>query len=95
MPSFCHKCGKAYPWTERKIAAAATLIKESEGLTDTEKEALAKSLGDLVRDVPETEIAVVRFKKYLPKAGKAFYNAFKNVAISVVTEEVKKKLFGL
>lgn len=43
-PSFCHRCGKAYPWTESKMAAAVALIKESEGLSDSEKEALTKSL---------------------------------------------------
>jgi hypothetical protein len=64
-------------------------------LTDSEKEELSKSLGDLVRDVPATELAVLRFKKHLPKAGAAVYNAFKSVMISVATDEVKRKLFGL
>lgn len=91
-PSFCHNCGKAYPWVESKIAAATALIEEAEGLSDSEKEALTKSLGDLVRDVPATEVAVVRFKKYLPKAGAAVYSAFKSIAVSIVTEEVKRKL---
>lgn len=91
-PAFCHNCGKAYPWTENKMRAATALIEEAEGLSDSEKEALTKSLPDLVRDVPATEVAVLRFKKYLPKAGTAVYNAFKSVAVSIVTEEVKKKL---
>lgn len=94
-PSFCHKCGKPYPWVEKNLAVGTALIEEMQGLSNSEKEALTKSLGDLVRDVPATEVAVVRFKKYLPKVGTAVYAAFKDVMISVATEEVKKKLFGL
>jgi hypothetical protein len=94
-PCFCHSCGKPYPWVEKKLGVGTALIQEMQGLSDSEKDALSKSLGDLVRDVPETEVAVVRFKKYLPKAGAAVYDAFKAVMISVATDEVKKKLFGL
>jgi hypothetical protein len=93
-PSFCHKCGKRFPWIERKLLAASALIDEADGLSGSEKEALTKCLGDLVRDVSATEVAVVRFKKYLPKAGAAVYSAIKQVMISVVTEGVKKQLFG-
>jgi hypothetical protein len=91
-PAFCHKCGNAYPWIEKNLAVGAALIDEMQGLSDSEKEALAKSLPDLVRDVPATEVAVVRFKKFLPKVGETAYAAFKAVLISVVTEEAKKKL---
>jgi hypothetical protein len=95
LPMYCYKCGSPYPWVETNLAAATALIQEFEGLGDSEKEALTKSLPDLMRDVPASEVAVVRFKKYLPKAGAAVYSAFKDVIISVATEEVKKKLFGL
>jgi hypothetical protein len=94
-PSFCHKCGKPYLWVDKKLAVGTALIEEMQGLSDSERDAPSKSLGDLVRDVPATEVAVVRFKKYLPKAGAAVYDAFKAAMISVVTDEVKKKLFGL
>ena len=94
-PSYCHNCGKPYPWVEKRLAVASAIIEEMQDLTDSEKEELSKSLSDLVRDVPATELAVLRFKKYLPKAGAAVYNAFKSVMISVATDEVKRKLFGL
>jgi hypothetical protein len=95
LPLYCYKCGAPYPWVEKNLEAATALIQEIEGLSDAEKESLTRSLPDLVRDVPASEVAVVRFKKYLPKAGAAVYSAFKDIIISVATEEAKKKLFGL
>jgi len=42
-PSFCHNCGKSYPWTEAKIKAAQELAFELDNLTQEEKENLNKS----------------------------------------------------
>ena len=93
-PSFCHECGKAYPWTERKLEAAWELAEELEELSDGEKEKLKQSLNDLVRDTPKTEVAATRVKKMLSKVGKESFAAMKSILLDIATEAVKKSLFG-
>ena len=41
-PSFCHNCGKTYPWTEAKLKAGQELVEEFDKLTGKEKDVLQK-----------------------------------------------------
>jgi hypothetical protein len=92
-PSFCHECGKPYPWTATKLEAAQELADELENLTQEEKDILKKSLDDLVRDSPKTTVAATRFKKLVRKAGGEATGSFKQILIGVVTEAAKKLLW--
>jgi len=94
-PSFCHECGNAYPWIERKLEAAWELAEELEELSDEEKEKLKQSLNELVRDTPKTEVAVTRVKKILSKVGKESFATLKSILLDLATEAVKKSLFGV
>jgi hypothetical protein len=89
-PAFCHKCGKPYPWTEDKLAAARALAAEIEELDETERAVLTASLDDLVRDTPQTSLAAVRFKKLAAKAGKTAAEGLKAILVDVVSEAAKK-----
>ena len=93
-PKFCHACGAPYPWTERKIEAAKVLADEMENLSPSEKNELKQSLDELYRDTPKTEVAAFRFKKIMAKVGKESYTAMKEIVIGVVSEAVRKSLFG-
>jgi len=62
-PAFCYNCGKPYPWTETRIKAVKDLIAEAEKLKPEERESLSKSIDDLVRDTPRTQLAVMRFQE--------------------------------
>ena len=93
-PKFCHACGAPYPWTERKIKAAKALADEMENLSPSEKKTLKQSLDELYRDTPEAEVAAVRFKRIMAKVGKESYIAMKEIMIGIVSEAVRKSLFG-
>jgi hypothetical protein len=93
-PSYCYNCGKAYPWTERSLEAAAELADEIDGLTDEEIQKLKSSLPDLVKDGPKTTVAETRFKKIIKKAGTEAYGGMKSILVDVVSEAVKKSLFS-
>jgi hypothetical protein len=93
-PAFCHNCGHAYPWTEAKLKAAKDLISEAEKLSSEERESLSRSLDDLVRNTPSTQVAAMRFKKLLPKAGKEIAEAVRSIAVDILSEAAKKALFG-
>ena len=92
-PSFCHECGKPYPWTEMKIEAARELAQELEGLTPEEKEALTKSIDDIVSDSPRTALGATRFKKIMMKVGKEGVSALKNILVDIVSEAAKKTIW--
>jgi len=89
-PPFCVDCGSPFPWTKARLDAARELAMEQDALTLEEREALAKSLDDLVRDTPRTSLSAMRFKKLASKAGIATAGGFKDILVSVITEGAKK-----
>ena len=93
-PSFCYNCGKPYPWTETKLRAGQELVEEFDKLTGKEKDILQKSLGEIIRDTPQTAVATMRFKKLVAKAGGEAAKTLKNLLVDVVRETVKKTIWG-
>lgn len=62
-PSFCHNCGKPYPWTESKIQTAIQIFAEFGGLDDEEMKQTEEDLKNIARDVPQSELSAMRIKK--------------------------------
>jgi len=93
-PSFCRTCGEAYPWTHRKLEAAKDLARELDGLDDAERQLLANSLDDIVRDTPSTSVAATRFKRLVAKGGAAAAEMFKDILTDIVSETAKKMIWG-
>jgi hypothetical protein len=91
--AFCHACGKPYPWTRAGIEAAKALALEFEELDDAERIQLQASIDDLVTDTPKTNVAIVRFKKLMPKVGKHGADALRAILINLITEGAKKTLW--
>ncbi|MDQ6920238.1 MAG: DUF2321 domain-containing protein [Candidatus Dormibacteraeota bacterium] len=92
-PPFCKYCGKPYPWTEAKLEAAREWASDLEKLNDRERELLAKSLDDLVVDVPMTRVSADRVKRLLVKAGGGAIEMFRTLTVDVLSEAAKKALF--
>jgi hypothetical protein len=91
-PAYCHQCGKPYAWTERRAAAIAEAIAEVDELTEAEREKLTKSIPDVLAETPNTETAIVRFKKAIAKAGKLGGKLLYDVLTNVAAEGVVKSL---
>lgn len=53
-PAFCHECGTAFPWTEKRLAAAQQLADEAPEFTPEDRQQFQQSLGDLVKQTPNT-----------------------------------------
>lgn len=92
-PRFCHGCGAPYPWTTQALSAARELLEEDTQLTDEEREQLDKSLDDLIRDSPQTELAARQFKRLAAKAGSETATGLKAILVSVVTEAAKRAIW--
>ena len=93
LPSFCPDCGRSYPWTEARLKAAKELSDELDNLSLEERETLKKSLDDIVRDTPQTTVAVNRFKRLIAKAGKPAADAFRDILVDVLSEAIKKSIW--
>jgi hypothetical protein len=93
-PAFCYQCGTAFPWSATALQAAKELADELDSLNAEEREQLKQSLDQLVRTTPQTPVAEARFKRIMKKAGKEGVDAMRSVLTAILSETVRKTLFG-
>jgi hypothetical protein len=93
FPYYCDNCGEPFPWTIRKLEAIRDIVKELK-ITKNEKELLDTSLQNLVRDTPGSPAAVLKWKKVLSKVEETAYKTIEKLFIEIMSETVKKALFG-
>lgn len=93
-PAFCHNCGKAFSWTERKIASAVELVEVGAELPEAELEQFRADLSELTRDSPRTQVAALRFKKVMKKVGTSVASGVRDIVVDVISEAAKKSIWG-
>ncbi|MEX0975052.1 MAG: DUF2321 domain-containing protein [Bacillota bacterium] len=93
-PTFCHNCGKRFPWTEARARAAQELIELQDGLSDDDRSVLKKSVEDIMVDSPQTAVAATRLKVFLSRAGKALAPVMEKILVEIATTAAKKTMFG-
>lgn len=93
-PSFCHECGKPYPWTAQIIDNAVELVSLDDELPKEHKEIIKGAFPDLIVETPTTPVAVAKYKKYMPKAAEYVQNGVKKILYDVASEAVKKSIWG-
>jgi hypothetical protein len=93
-PRFCVHCGSPYPWTATALQAALEYADEADNLTAAQREELKSGIRDLVQESPKTPLAIIRVKKLLVTAGTGIADATKKVLTDVISEVVKRQLFG-
>lgn len=89
-PSYCHKCGNPFPWTEATLKAAKELAQEVEEFSQEDIDIFTASLDDLIVDNPHTKVAAVKFKKILSKAQQPMKDAIYQLLIDTVSETARK-----
>lgn len=94
VPGFCIECGKAYPWTEKKIAAAKELAKELEGITPDEVQVLETSIVEISKNNPQAQVGATRIKKIMEKVTSASGEVLRSVIVDVASATAKKVLLG-
>ena len=92
-PAYCHECGKSYPWTSASVEAAKALAEESE-LTADEQRQLESSIQDILADTPRTDLASIRIRRLLAKAGKEVGGALRKIVVDIASETAKKTILG-
>jgi hypothetical protein len=76
------------------LKAAKELVGEATLLSSTEKEELSRSIEDMVRDTPNAQVATVRYKSLITKAGKTIADGARDIIVDIVSESIKKALWG-
>jgi hypothetical protein len=92
-PAFCPDCGKPFPWTAAALAVGRELAMDEANLSADERESWANTLPDLIVETPKTQLAIVRFKKFMAKASVATAGAMRDIVVDIASEAVKKALF--
>jgi hypothetical protein len=77
-----------------QLQAARELAAELSSLGEDDRQLLGASLDDLVRDTPKTPLATERFKRLMKKAGPQVADSFRSILTDVVSETVRKVLWG-
>ena len=93
-PKFCINCGKPFEWTKRKIDSAKELATLSDGFTEADIKDFQNSIENIVSNSPNIEVAKVKYLKYIKKAGVAVSNGLKDILVDIVSETVKKTIWG-
>lgn len=93
-PSYCGSCGSPYPWTVSRLEAAQDLINEMNNIDDQEKKQLNDSVHEMTKDTPQALVASVRYRKIMSKVGKEMGAAMRDIIIDIVSETIRKTLFG-
>jgi hypothetical protein len=88
------------PFSKSKISAqealhtAQKIAETIESLSVDERKELKNILGDIVHETSQARIAETKFNGLIKKAGKDAYDAIKSILIDVVSEAVRKTIFG-
>lgn len=93
-PSYCYNCGSPFPWTEALINNAVELISLDDNLSNEVKELIKNALPELIVETPSTPVATAKYKKFIPSAAKYVQDGLKNILVDVVSETVKKSIWG-
>jgi hypothetical protein len=93
-PAFCFHCGKAFPWTAEKLAAAQALADELENISPEDRTKLKAALDDVTAGGPRSEVGAARIKKMLGKTTTAVGQALWKICVEVAGEAAKKILIG-
>jgi hypothetical protein len=93
-PSYCYKCGNAFPWTEQLLNNAVELISLDEKLSETDKEIIKYAFPDLIVETPSSPVAIAKYKKLIPRAASYVQDGLKNLLVDVVSESIKKSIWG-
>jgi hypothetical protein len=69
-PSFCHACGRAYPWLEERLKTARELLYHDDQLTEDDRQSLWPDL-QYVMSNPKADLVPAKRKLIDIKLGKA------------------------
>lgn len=92
-PSYCHACGKPYPWTERAISRAEQIMDASE-LSVIEKNEIISSLEQIASDSPGARISAEKVKEASDRIGGILGKSLVEITVGIGSKVIGKILLG-
>lgn len=93
-PNFYHECGEPYPWTRDRLDASRQLADEVKGLSAEERVQLKECFPDLLSNNPRSEVAALRVRRLLGKAGGEALEALRALLVDLASETAKRIIFS-
>jgi hypothetical protein len=94
VPRHCHQCGKPFPWTEQKQAAALELFAEVLDMkAEEQREELKRDLDAIATDQPRTKVAAMRLQRMLIKAGQGALGMVRDMVVDIGSEIAVKTMY--
>jgi len=93
-PKYCEYCGAPFPWTERKIKKVKELLKSLDELPAEDIGLLESLISQLIREEAGVEVAAYRTRSLIQKLKPASVDIVKTVLSDILSESVKKLVFG-
>lgn len=93
IASYCHNCGKPYPWTLQAIEAATELLEIEDILSKEELNYLSQNMGAIITDSPKTTVVATKLKLAIGKLSSNIGVALRDIFVDVASETAKKILF--
>lgn len=92
---YCDACGKAYPWTQRKLDGVAELAEAMEELTTYERQTLSELMPHLIEETPRTQAAGFKVTAIVAKLASPAKKVMQDAIIAIVADASRKVLgFG-
>lgn len=91
IPSYCTNCGRAYPWTDKKIESLKEAIMLSE-ISEDDKNEFKDNLPDIISETPRTRVAALKMKSIGTRMGKEIWSIVRDVFIDIASETAKKTM---
>jgi len=85
VPSYCVKCGKPYPWTEKMIIAAIQVFAE----LGVQESTIDEDMHNIAKDIPQATPSAIRIERICKKLGPLAYNVVMEFATKTTTEILK------
>ncbi|MGM9626932.1 MAG: DUF2321 domain-containing protein [Faecousia sp.] len=91
VPAYCCTCGNPFPWTNAAIEAVKYMLEESD-LSFDEQKKIVDILPDAMTETPRTQLAAIRFRKFIASAGEFVADGLRQFAIDFGCEIFKSYL---
>jgi hypothetical protein len=91
-PPYCVACGKAYPWTQRKLDGVAELAAAIDELTDYERSTLDELMPHIVEETPRTPAAGFKIAAIVQRVTGPAKKVLTEAIVAVAVEAGKKAM---
>jgi len=92
VKAYCDACGKAFPWTQRKLDGLAELAEAMDELTSYERETLSEMMPHLIEETPRTQAAGFKVAAIVGKLASPAKKVMQDALISIVADAGRKAL---